>query len=226
MNDGWIKLYRKIFDNPYYFSEKFCRSMAWIDLLLLANHNQGFFFKRGIKIKLKSGQLGYDIDSLAKRWGWSRGKVGRWFYELEKDGQIVMQKSNVTTIISIVNYSIYQGCDKASGKANRKPNSKPNGHEQEVIDKSITREGDWKSDYNIYKENCSKEFKKLSQDEDLRIKVKSLFPKIDFEKSLAKSFLGYWITEDGWNNKRKSDSATINWKATIIKTINNYPILL
>lgn len=135
MEGGWIRLYRKISENPYYFSEKFCRIMAWVDLLLLANHSNGIFYKRGIRVEVNRGQLGYDIDTLAKRWKWSRGKVERWLSELEKSNQIVRQKGNVTTIITIINYEEYQGGDKTNGNPNSNPddkaNRKANGHEQE-----------------------------------------------------------------------------------------------
>lgn len=124
---GWIKIHRKITDNPLYFSEQFNRSMAWIDLLLLANYADNYFFKRGVRIDVKAGQVGYDLDSLAKRWKWSRGKVERFLKMLENDGQIVRQKNNVTTLISIVNYKEYQQDDKA----NSKPNSKADENKQE-----------------------------------------------------------------------------------------------
>lgn len=130
---GWIKLHRKITDNPLYFSEPFTRSMAWVDMLLIANHTDNFFFKRGIRVDIKTGQIGYDLDTLSKRWKWSRGKVERFLQMLEKDQQIVRQKTNVTTLISIVNYKEYQTDDKANRKANDKPNSKPNEHKQECI---------------------------------------------------------------------------------------------
>lgn len=130
---GWIKLHRKITDNPLYFSEPFTRSMAWVDMLLIANHTDNFFFKRGIRVDIKTGQIGYDLDTLGKRWKWSRGKVERFLQMLEKDEQIVRQKTNVTTLISIVNYKEYQTDDKANRKANDKPNSKPNEHKQECI---------------------------------------------------------------------------------------------
>jgi len=125
---GWIKIHRKIIENPLYFSEPFNRSMAWIDMILLANHSDNFFFKRGIRIDVKIGQIGYDIDSLAKRWQWSRGKVERFLQMLENDKQIVRQKTNVTTLISIVNYKEYQ----QDSKADSKPNDKANGHKQEL----------------------------------------------------------------------------------------------
>lgn len=128
---GWIKLHRKITENPLYFSEPFNRSMAWIDLLLLANHSENYFFKRGIRVDVKVGQIGYDLDSLAKRWKWSRGKVERFILMLENDNQIVRQKTNVTTLISIVNYKEYQTDDKPNKKPSSKPSSKPNGNKQE-----------------------------------------------------------------------------------------------
>jgi hypothetical protein len=128
---GWIKLHRKITENPLYFSEPFNRSMAWIDMLLIANHSDNYFFKRGIRVEVKTGQIGYDLDSLAKRWKWSRGKVERFILMLENDNQVVRQKTNVTTLISIVNYKEYQCDGKADSKPNRKPNNKANENKQE-----------------------------------------------------------------------------------------------
>jgi hypothetical protein len=115
--DGWIKIHRQITENPYYFSEAFTRGQAWVDMLIIANHREGFFYKRGIKVVVSRGQIGYDVDTLSKRWKWSRGKVERFFSELEKDSQIVRQKNNVTTLISIINYDLYQGDDKANSEA-------------------------------------------------------------------------------------------------------------
>ena len=132
---GWIKIHRKIFKNPFYFSEPFNRALAWIDLILLANHEDNFFYKRGIKVDVKRGQVGYDLESLGIRWKWSRGKVERFILELENEGQIVRQKNNITTLLSIVNYSEYQKHDKADSKANdkadSKADSKANGSKQE-----------------------------------------------------------------------------------------------
>lgn len=110
-----------------YFSEAFCRNMAWVDLILLANHDDNFFRARGIRIDVKRGQVGYGLDELGKRWKWSRGKVERFMKELETDETIIRQKNNVTTLISIVNYSQYQDSDKPDAKAEEKPKSKADG---------------------------------------------------------------------------------------------------
>lgn len=161
---GWIKLHRKITDNPLYFSEPFTRSMAWVDMLLIANHTDNFFFKRGIRVDIKMGQIGYDLDTLSKRWKWSRGKVERFLQMLEKDEQIVRQKTNVTTLISIVNYKEYQTDDKANRKANDKPNSKPNEHKQECI-RNIKNEKELILDRWIeYRKQIKKPIKEATQE--------------------------------------------------------------
>lgn len=156
---GWIKIHRKITENPLYFSEPFNRSMAWIDMILLANHSDNYFFKRGIRVDVKVGQIGYDLDALAKRWQWSRGKVERFMKMLENDNQIVRQKTNVTTLISIVNYKEYQ----QDSKPNKKPNSKANGNKQELKE--------------LKEENIYRKFKHLSLNLDEFEKLK-----IDYTK--------------------------------------------
>lgn len=138
--DGWIKLHRKIVSNPYYFSEIFTRSQAWVDLILIANHKEGFFYKRGIKVTVKRGEIGYDIESLASRWKWSRGKVERFLKDLEKSEQIVRQKTNITTLISIIRYDEYQGDDKSDSKADSKANDKANG--QQMAKQTDTNKND------------------------------------------------------------------------------------
>ncbi|WP_101690706.1 DUF7833 domain-containing protein [Dysgonomonas massiliensis] len=115
---GWIKLHRSITENPMYFSEPFTRIQAWTDLILIANHKKGYIYYRGNKVELNRGDVGHSQVKLAERWKWSRGKVIRFLNELEKEQQIVQQKNNLTSIISIVNYNHYQGGDTADDTTN------------------------------------------------------------------------------------------------------------
>lgn len=105
---GWIKIYRNIVDNQLYFAEPFTRMQAWIDLLILANYEDGFIYLRGCKVAVNRGQICKSQDSLAERWRWSRGKVVRFLDELQKDGYIVQQKNRLTTLISVSNFDFYQ----------------------------------------------------------------------------------------------------------------------
>lgn len=105
---GWVRIYRELWDEYGFFSQPFCKNMAWIDLIMLANYAPGTIYKRGITVNLNRGDMGVSQDELAKRWRWSRGKVIRFLDELETKHWIVQQGNNVTTCITIVEYEKYQ----------------------------------------------------------------------------------------------------------------------
>jgi hypothetical protein len=128
--EGWIKLYRKLMINDLWIKEPFTRGQAWVDLLLLANHKDGFIRIRGIKIPVLRGQVGWSERKLGDRWKWSRGKVKRFISELQNEKQIDPQKNNETSIITIVNYDLYQ--------ENRPQNEPQNERQEEQGHKQAT----------------------------------------------------------------------------------------
>jgi len=115
-SQGWIRLHRQIMETPEWLAEPFTRGQAWVDLLLLANHETGFIRKRGILIAVDRGQVGYYEESLAERWQWSRGKVRRFLVELARLSRIshkisektIPKKTSVSSLINIINYDKYQ----------------------------------------------------------------------------------------------------------------------
>jgi hypothetical protein len=115
MNQGYIKLWRCIKDNPLWFEEPFTRGQAWVDLLMVANHKPGTIRRRGIRVYVNRGEVGMSLRELAGRWRWSLGKVQRFFEELKTDTQIHhrtdTENVNVTNLICITNYEKYQSCD-------------------------------------------------------------------------------------------------------------------
>lgn len=115
MHRGYIKLFRKLLDNPKWTAEPFSRAQAWIDLLFLANYKDSYFRVRGIKVEIPRGCLGHSLSTLADRWKWSKNKVIRYLNELEMDTQIEQQKDNLTTRIKIINYDLYQSGEYADG---------------------------------------------------------------------------------------------------------------
>ncbi len=125
---GWIKLHRQVSNNSLWTSEPFTRGQAWIDLLMIANFKDSYYFKRGVRVDVKRGEIGRSTVELADRWKWSRGKVNRFLSLLEKEEQIVQQKMNVTTLISIVNYDTYQQDDTASATPNVQQTSSKRTH--------------------------------------------------------------------------------------------------
>lgn len=108
MQMGYIKVYRSIFNNQIWLSEPFTRAQAWVDLLLLANHSPNRIYIRGNAVDIGRGQMGWSVKNLSRRWRWSQGKTNRFLNQLKIDGQIGVQKSNLTTLITITNYDNYQ----------------------------------------------------------------------------------------------------------------------
>ncbi|NDW11969.1 hypothetical protein D0T50_03575 [Bacteroides sp. 214] len=142
-------------DNPMYLSEPFTRTQAWIDLLLLANHKQGYFYVRGNKVIVERGQLGTSSRTLASRWQWSRGKVERFLVELEKEGQIKPQKNNVTSLITICNYEEYQKTE---------PQNKPQTDRKQSTEKPQTDPNN-KGNKNNNENNNSYSYKNMSEND-------------------------------------------------------------
>lgn len=117
-NTGWIKLHRKIQDNEFWLSERFNKALAWIDLLLLANHKAATIFLRGIELHIERGQTCWSILSLSKRWKWNERTVVNFLNMLQKRGMIQYKTSNVSTIITISNYDSYQAYTEQNTQQN------------------------------------------------------------------------------------------------------------
>lgn len=117
MND-WIKLYRSIEGNEFYFAERFTKTQAWIDLLLLATWKPRTVFIRGVEVNLHPGELCYSQLSLAKRWKWNVKTVSAFLSMLRKRQMLETKTDNVTTVISIKNWNRYQSNGEQSGDQN------------------------------------------------------------------------------------------------------------
>jgi predicted acetyltransferase len=108
---GYIKLHRRLMENPIWTSEPFTRGQAWVDLILKANAQPGYVRKRGTRINLERGDVGYSIKELSRQWGWSESKTRRYLKELEDDGMVTVKKTNVSCTITLLNYDYWQSND-------------------------------------------------------------------------------------------------------------------
>jgi len=110
--EGWILLHRKLSNNKLWTCEPFTRGQAWVDLLLLASHTESFFYVRGNKVNVKKGQIAWSEVNISQRWKWSRTKLKKFLNDLEKEQQIIQHKSKIISIITIINYDLYQNKDR------------------------------------------------------------------------------------------------------------------
>lgn len=106
---GWIKLYRQIEDSMIWASEEpFDRRSAWIDLILMANHEDRTVLINGRKQIIGAGQRWISVRTLATRWGWSKDKVTRYLELLEQDSMIHLSKTPNGTLLTIDKYEVFQ----------------------------------------------------------------------------------------------------------------------
>jgi len=116
---GWISWHRQIM-NHWLYKEKrvFSRYEAWLDIVMLANHQDARFVFGGELVEVVRGQKITSIRQLCDRWGWSNTKVKNFLKLLEDDGMIVVNSDTKKTLITVEKYDFFQGQDdsEATGK--------------------------------------------------------------------------------------------------------------
>jgi len=201
LHRGYIKLWRRLQDSSLWNRERFTRGQAWVDLIMLANHKDGHIRKRGIKIPILRGEIGWSERELAKRWKWSRGKVRRFMIELcQKNDQYLVpqtvpQKKNVTSKYLIKNYGLYQ--------QNGTTNDTTNGPQTD------RKRYQNKNDKNEKNKRSSRGATLIPNDFAINPKMADWFNKQEFKnikiESATAEFIDYWLS----CGKKKTD-----WYAT------------
>lgn len=113
----YIRLYRKVLDNELFCEKPFDKFHAFLWLLLKARHTPVKKIIKGKVYKIGVGQLLYGSEKLADIFGWSRGKLTRFFELLKRSGMCTMNGTVGGTLITIENYSKYQIVRTADGTA-------------------------------------------------------------------------------------------------------------
>lgn len=132
-NNGWIKLHRKLLDNPVVMKDS-DHLAVWIYLLLNASHTEYPVLFGGKKISLKAGQLITGRKSIASTLGISESKVRRILDLFEIDQQIDRQRSNKNSLVSILNWDKYQIFDQQIDQ--QATNNRPTSDQQVTTNKN------------------------------------------------------------------------------------------
>lgn len=127
MSKGWISIHRKLQCHWLWGDKPFSKGQAWIDLLLLANHEDTKFLHGGQLIDAKRGDVITSEVKLMDRWGWSKSKVRTFLEMLEKDSMIIKKADSKKTTLTIVNYGVWQDSQTAKElqKDQEKTDEKP-----------------------------------------------------------------------------------------------------
>jgi hypothetical protein len=103
---GYIKLHRKILENPIIGNPKYIA--LWIILLMLAQHKESEFLHGNQLVKLERGQLLTGRKQLAELSGIAEGTIETILNYLESQQQIKQQKTTKYRVLTILNWDKYQ----------------------------------------------------------------------------------------------------------------------
>lgn len=136
--EGWIKVHRKIQECFLWSDKPYDKARAWIDLLLLANHSQKSILFNGENFTISRGQYLTSVRKLADRWSWSYDKVTRYLKMLEKENMLRKESDKNRTLITIVNYEVYQDLP-ITDKCTEKTQTSERPEHQQVNDPNTNR---------------------------------------------------------------------------------------
>jgi hypothetical protein len=230
-NSGWIKLHRQVADNPIWLKDTFSDGQAWIDLLLLANHKEGFIHKRGIRLVVPRGCAGWSEKALSIRWKWSRGKVRRFIDFLVHQNMIKIEQQNIklTTIIQIINYDLYQSI----GTTNDTTKRTSDGHQTDTNkknknEKNTTYTPEFDLFWSVYPRKVAKgeAWKAWAKQNGNRPKIEVIISTIEKWKQTDQwqkdggQFIPHpatWINSERWHDDPKIQIVSKDeaWKAKI-----------
>lgn len=107
MSEGWIKLHRKIIENPVVWDDPEVLKVWLFFLIEAASQERDVIFK-GDRTTLKPGQFISSVRIIASKTGIDRSKIHRIINRLKSETQVETQNSNKNTLFTIKNWSAYQ----------------------------------------------------------------------------------------------------------------------
>lgn len=130
-NNGYIKLYRSLLDWEWWGSVK--TRDVFIYLLLAANWED----KRWQGIWIRRGQFLTSRAELAKAVGITEGATREALKRLKSTNEITIDTTNQRSLITIVNYEKYQGCDTKTTNetTNNSTNEQPTDNQRTTTTK-------------------------------------------------------------------------------------------
>ncbi len=108
MLQGWISVHRQIQEHWLWADKPFSKGQAWIDMLMLANHEDKKTLIDNNIVVIESGSFVTSEHKLAERWGWSRWKVNAFLALLQSDNMIFAKTDHRKTTINVINYEKYR----------------------------------------------------------------------------------------------------------------------
>lgn len=146
MSGGWIKLHRKIIDDPIFQNEKLLK--VWLYCLLKASHKEHESLVGMQLVKVKPGEFVFGRKKAAADLSMKESTVWDRMKLLEKLGNINIKSNNKFSIVNVVNWGKYQDKDNEVQQQNQQQtdNSPTTNQQQTDTNKNVKNEKNEKKD--------------------------------------------------------------------------------
>lgn len=175
MDNGWIKIHRKLLEWEWYDEPNTFR--LFFHLLLMANHKDKKY--RGVLIK--KGQVMTGLNLLSEQTGLTVRQVRTSLSRLKSTNETTIESNSKGTVIQIVKWNDYQLTT----------------NERQTSDKPTTTN---KNDNNIYNDII---VKKTLEERKTEFKNSLLKYKQDYSSDMLNNFYSYWTAKGEKDRKMK-----------------------
>lgn len=147
MDQGYIKLHRKFFENTLWKEPReYSKAEAWLDLIQSARFESSQVILNGRVIEVQMSEVAASRRYLEKRWGWGSTKVNNFLDYLKKNQMITTKQTSGQTIITLCNYERYNGKQTREQTSDKPPTNqrqtsdKPKEKKDNIIPPAISNE--------------------------------------------------------------------------------------
>ena len=146
--DGWIKLHRKLKENPIVSKIELLGLFTYI--LLNANYKTKEMFIGNTKITIEKGQYFTSMKKMAKTLEVNRTTLGRWLKILENEQILNIKTTSKYTVMTINNWDKYQ-----NGEHQMNIKRTSNEHQMNTTKKEKKEKKEKNIDTNVSRENLA-----------------------------------------------------------------------
>lgn len=151
---GWIKLHRKLLDSPIFQNEKLFKVFAYC--LMKASHKEHTQLVGRRVVHLQKGQFVFGRKRASEELRLKESTVRDYVKLLEKLGTIDIKSDNKFSVITVVNWAIYQNDEEISDSKNDK---KSTTNQHQMDSKSTTNQHQINTNKNVKNEKNDKNAK-------------------------------------------------------------------
>jgi hypothetical protein len=138
LQSGWIALPREVINCWLWNDDR--RFKMWLYLVINAKWQESIIYINGNTITLKRGQLAVSTRELMNKWGCSCEMATSFLRRLESSGLITRENCKRFSIVTIVNYDIFQPMNECQTLPKPKRNIQPKAVRQMTQNKERDKE--------------------------------------------------------------------------------------